>query len=65
MELVINGEKQQVSAQDLEALLEELKVAGVRCATMINGRIVKRADRPTTALHEGDTVEVITMVGGG
>ncbi len=65
MELVINGERKTVRSTTLQELLEELEVLGLRCATMVNGRIVRRTDRATTQLAPGDGVEIITMVGGG
>jgi sulfur carrier protein len=46
-------------------LLEQLGLPRTRVAVEVNRAIVRRADHPTTALHEGDQIEVVTLVGGG
>lgn len=63
--LSINGEPKETSAPDLAALLEELGLHERRCATMLNGEIVRRQDRAAQPLSEGDSIEIIAMVGGG
>lgn len=65
MKVTINGETQDIEPCTLAALLERLKLHEARCATMINGRIVRRAERETTELQAGDSVDIISMVGGG
>lgn len=65
MEIVLNGEKQTVRAETLAALLEEIRMHERRCATMVNGEVVRRPDRAARRLAPGDAVEVISMVGGG
>jgi sulfur carrier protein len=65
MELLVNGERKHVEAQSVESLLQELGIAELRCATMLNGKIVKRVDRASTSLGPNDQVEIISMVGGG
>lgn len=65
MKLTINGEIKNLEVQTLAELLEQLGLHGMRCATMVNGRIVKRFDRPTARLAPDDQVDIISMVGGG
>ena len=36
-----------------------------RVAVELNRAIVRRLDHPTTQLTDGDTIEVVTLVGGG
>ncbi len=61
----VNDEPKTTSAGSLGGLLEELGLHERRCATMVNGEIVRRPDRGATALREGDKIEIIAMVGGG
>jgi len=65
MNVILNGEPATIESTTLQALLEKLDLHGARCATMLNGRIVRRADRGTTAIQRDDVIEVISMVGGG
>ena len=66
MRLKLNGRDEEFpgirTAMDL---LAKLGIERERVAVMLNDEVVRRAALETTELHEGDTVEVITMVGGG
>lgn len=59
------------SAYDVElpmtvaCLLEKLDATGQRVAVMVNDDIIKKDRRTEATISEGDTVEVIGMVGGG
>ena len=46
-------------------LINELGLKAERLAVEVNGRIVRRADWPSTTLSEGDKVEIVHFVGGG
>jgi thiamine biosynthesis protein ThiS len=46
-------------------LLVQLALPGTRVAVEVNRRLVRRADHAATTLHDGDVVEVVTLVGGG
>lgn len=46
-------------------LVTALGLGARRIAVEVNRSVVPRAAYPSTALHEGDTVEVIHFVGGG
>lgn len=49
----------------LGRLLTQLKLEPVRVAVEINEDLVPRKAFAKTVLHEGDRVEVVTLVGGG
>lgn len=34
-------------------------------AVELNGKIVKKSDFENTCLHDGDSVEIVSFVGGG
>ncbi len=66
MRLVVNGEGQELPAgTTVRALIERLDLAGGPVAVERNGEVVPRAEHATTALAEGNVVEVVHFVGGG
>lgn len=66
MKLTVNGEAREVppssSVSDLLALLE---IRAPRVAVEVNRAVVPRARHAEHRLGEGDTVEIVTFVGGG
>jgi sulfur carrier protein len=46
-------------------LITDLALKGDRIAVELNGTIAERSVWPTTALKEGDRLEVVHFVGGG
>jgi sulfur carrier protein len=65
MRLVINGEERSYAAATLEALIEELEMKGDRVAVELNREIVPRGNWSSTALQDGDRLEIVHFVGGG
>ncbi|MCF3118195.1 MULTISPECIES: sulfur carrier protein ThiS [Streptomyces] len=62
----VNGEVRDVtSGTTLEALVATLTSAHSGVAAALNETVVPRAQWPTTALADGDRVEVLTAVQGG
>jgi len=66
MELIINGERRQTpelaSVADLAAWLE---LPAFGSAVELNGEVVRKADHAATPLKDGDSLEVVRLVGGG
>lgn len=66
MNLHVNGEPREVpDGCTIAGLLELLEVRTKGVAVERNRVVVTRAEHATTALEEGDQVEVVTLVGGG
>ena len=66
MDLIINGESQQLPAPlSVAALLETRGLAGKRVAVERNGEIVPKSRHAETALASGDQIEIVVAVGGG
>lgn len=65
MNLYLNGERTEVQATDLEALLHERGLADMRVATAVNGSFVAASERPAQGLGEGDRVEIVAPMQGG
>jgi sulfur carrier protein len=64
--LYINGEVRSCPAQlRLPELLEHLGMNPRLVAVEYNGEILHRQFWDTTAMQEGDRLEVVTIVGGG
>lgn len=66
VEIIVNDEPRSIAAGTTVAdLVEALGLSGRRIAVEVNATVVPRAAYGTTALGEGDRVEVIHFVGGG
>ena len=66
LSLTINGEARALAAPaTVASLLESMSLAGKRVAVERNGDIVPRGLHATTALADGDRLEIVVAVGGG
>jgi len=61
----INGMFCDVAGKTLAEYLVTTKFNPARIAVEKNGDIVPKTQYETTVLEEGDTVEVVSFVGGG
>ncbi len=63
--ITVNGETHRVAAAI--TVRELLDLLGIRGAAAVerNLHIVPRAEHATTALAEGDALEIVQLVGGG
>ncbi|HEY1909076.1 MAG TPA: sulfur carrier protein ThiS [Myxococcaceae bacterium] len=65
MTLTLNGERREVlDGLTVAALVGQLGIRG-RVAVELNGEVLRQAQHPETTLRDGDTLEVVTFVGGG
>jgi sulfur carrier protein len=63
--VTVNGEKRDLSdGTTLRALIAEFKLTPDKVAIELNRRLV-RSEKYDTPLNAGDTVEIVTFVGGG
>ncbi|MBI2820422.1 MAG: sulfur carrier protein ThiS [Acidobacteria bacterium] len=66
MEIVINGESQQVPAPlSVVELLRWLDLQGDRIAVELNREILRRDQWAATHLKDQDHLEIVRFVGGG
>ncbi|MCB2153836.1 sulfur carrier protein ThiS [bacterium] len=65
MNLVVNGDNRETTAQFVTELIHELDLQPKHVAVMINRKIVKRHTFDQQELHEGDQVEILSIIGGG
>ena len=62
----VNGEARQLPAgSTISDLLRELSLDRARIAVEHNRRVVPRAEHEAARLGHGDSVEIVTFVGGG
>ena len=66
MRVVINGEEQHVeTGATVAMLLRDADTSAQRVAVEVNRELVTRGEYEDTVLSEGDTIEIVTFVGGG
>lgn len=65
MTIVVNGERTEVKALTLAALLSELQLADAKVATAVNGDFVPERRRAEHHLADGDRVEIVAPRQGG
>jgi thiamine biosynthesis protein ThiS len=65
MNLIINGESRDLSAETLSALVEQLGMKPDRVAIELNREIISRNRWPECTLKDGDRLEIVHFVGGG
>jgi sulfur carrier protein len=66
MHVQLNGEAFELpDGTTVAELIDRLDLAGRRVAVELNLDIVPRSQHVTTALREGDQVEVVHAIGGG
>ncbi|NHQ75449.1 sulfur carrier protein ThiS [Roseovarius gahaiensis] len=65
MKINVNGERHDVSATALDAILDELGYGGAKVATAVNETFVPAPLRAQTTLTEGDRLEIVAPRQGG
>lgn len=64
--VTVNGQQQEVaSGLTISELLEIVDLPGPYLAVELNEDVVPREHHDTRHVHDGDAVEVVTLVGGG
>ena len=66
MRISVNDRPREVpEGTTIAALLHELGVNQPHVAVEVNLQVVPRAEHAEAMLHDGDRLEVVTLVGGG
>ena len=66
MQVSLNGEPRSLpEGATLEALVRELRLDKSPIAVELNREVVPKGRHGETRLHEGDLLEIVTLVGGG
>ena len=66
MAVTVNGKPREIDAEvDLAGFLQSLEIDPRTVAVALNGEVVPRDQHANVMLREGDSVEIVRMVGGG
>jgi thiamine biosynthesis protein ThiS len=65
MQLLVNGEPTTMEGGTVAELLRLLGIEPERVAVELNREILPKARYGTTALSDGDRIEIVNFVGGG
>lgn len=66
MQLRVNGESREVADElSLQELVRDLQLKPEQIAVELNQSVVRRTEWASTALKEGDQLEIVHFVGGG
>ena len=64
--VTVNGKQREIEGEvDINALLGILKIDARTVAVACNGEVVPRDRHGSVMVREGDSVEIVRMVGGG
>ena len=66
MHIVINGQKKEIfAAQNLREIVDRFSSNPAALIAEVNGTIVKKAQWDAVSVNDGDTIELVSFVGGG
>ncbi len=66
MNITVNGNPEEIQAgENLKGYLERKGIAPGRVVCELNEKVIRRSDLDQTHLKNKDTLEIITMMGGG
>lgn len=66
MTITVNGEQREIQpGTTVAGLLEQLGLEARPCAAEVNKSLVPKREHGSAVLSDGDTVELVTLVGGG
>lgn len=65
MNIIVNGQNQNISRVNLSMVLEELGYKQMKLATALNGNFISVEQRDNTELKDGDKLEILSPQQGG
>ncbi|OGX10192.1 MAG: thiamine biosynthesis protein ThiS [Omnitrophica WOR_2 bacterium GWA2_53_43] len=66
MHIMINGQKKEIfAAQNLREIVDRFSSNPAALIAEVNGTIVKKAQWDAVSVNDGDTIELVSFVGGG
>ena len=65
MQIKLNGELRETQAGTLDQLVASYQLSPEAVVIECNGIIAQKQAWATTALHDGDRVEIVSFVAGG
>jgi sulfur carrier protein len=65
VQLTINGEPREIQAGNVRELVVAMGLGEQAVAVEVNREVIPKRLHEDTLLKDGDTVELVTLVGGG
>jgi sulfur carrier protein len=66
MQIILNGDPREIEpGMTVAGLLAEMGIETPAVAVEVNLEVVPRARHSECTLHDGDRLEIVTLVGGG
>ena len=67
MKITLNNRPEEIDAEELsvQGLIELKNFTFKLLVTKINGKLVKKEERDTALVHDGDRVDIIHLISGG
>ncbi|MEL7471835.1 MAG: sulfur carrier protein ThiS [Planctomycetota bacterium] len=66
MQITVNGDPREIPQNTTVAdLIETLGLSGQPCAAEVNKSLVPKRAHESHRLEDGDSIELVTLVGGG
>lgn len=65
MNIILNGERRQVTGPTVADVLAEIGLGTARVATALNGEFLPAGLRAATTLTDGDALEALSSMQGG
>ena len=66
MKCTVNGQDRDIpQGTTIEQLIADLGLEKSICAAEVDKKIVPKRERSSFEIHEGMTIEIVTLVGGG
>ena len=65
MQVSVNGQIEEIVAQNLDSYLNSNSLLGRRIAVELNGEIVPKTQFSNVMLEDGDVLEIVHAIGGG
>ena len=65
MDITVNGKQESISADTLAAYVREKRLETRALVVELNGRVISADQWHQTPLRQGDTLELLSFVGGG
>lgn len=65
MQIVVNGSEKDVRAENISQLVQELAPELKYVAVACNGAIIPRTNWEEALLSDGDSIDIMSPVGGG
>jgi sulfur carrier protein len=66
LKVIVNGTEREIDAgSNVAELLAELGLEAGSVALEVNRELLPRSEYDAHELHEGDRLEIVTLVGGG